>query len=593
MTPRRRILQYGAALMATGPARVGQAASVVVSAVPGPGRFAPDEFAMVGVFGLDWLLDPRFSRMLDHIAASPGAVRAVRVFGSLTLGRDKTFPTVSAGVWEDPDGTMDFGRTLAALDTLVSRGLIPFLPLTFFPRAVSSEPIRPPPDWTRWQALVRGFLDACVAQFGAPEVSRWWFEAWNEPNMPPFWGGDFDQYIALFRATSEAVRASGHEIRLGGPVLAYMPGEGRPLMERFLGILADEPALKCDFISMHRKGVWTDEEREPDLARLTDAAEATAQAVLRIMPARARGLAIVNDEADMRVGFDRPYAPRMTAQSPAWLAAVAIAHDALSARYEVHGIRFHAASDNANQQLAQGPFDGRRTLMTPVSAPDDLVKLPVYAFYEMLRLMGPHRGSGAAGALPPGVSHLLTTSADGIAALLTHHLGGDPAVFDYKLRDIPWVRVNAVTFCIDATHTNPQAAFPDISAMRQAQELGTVQGRRSGVELNGGVFRQRVVLGKFSTVLLWLTPFRQSKPATPVGIEARREYGNVVLRWAPDPSPDLYSYEVSRFGRLVSPMPLRSALWIDTAPPDGALRYEVTALSASGHRGTPAVAAVV
>ena len=585
--------------MAAGPARAGTPVPVTASAKPGPGRFAPGEFATVGVFGVDWLLDPRFTRMLDHIAASPGAVRGVRVFGSLSLGRDKTFPTTSANVWDDPDGPMDFSRTLAALDTLASRGLVPFLPLTFFPRAVSPVPTQPPPGWARWQALVRGFLDACVGRFGAGEVSRWWFEAWNEPNMPPFWAGSFEQYtgsfeqyIGLYRATSDAVRASGHKLRLGGPVVAYMPGEGAALVERFLRVLAAEPQLKCDFISLHRKGAWTNEEGDPDLARVTQAAEATAEAILRIVPERASGLAIVNDEADMLVGFDRPYPPRMTAQFPAWLASVAIAYDALSARYAAHGLRFHAASDDANQQLAQGPFDGRRTLMTPVSGPDGLLKLPVYAFYELLRLMGPLRCGPAQGALPPGVSHLLTRGEHGISALLTSYAGHHPAVLDYEIQDIPWLRVNVAVFCIDSTHTDPQAASPNIAAMRQAQELGTLRALRSGVRLRNRALRQQIPLERFSTVLVWITPFRHSAPAAPSRVAAAREGGNVVLRWTPDSSPDFYSYEVIRAGKRISPAPLRAALWIDTAPPPGALRYLVAAVSASGERSAGVVAEV-
>ena len=591
MTARRQVLQYGAALIALGAARENEPGLVWASAKPGAGKFVPDEFATVGVFGLDWLLDPRFTRLLDNLAASPGAVRAVRAFGALTLGPDKTAPTVTGDVWDDPAAPMDFTRTLAALDALVSRGLVPFLPLTFFPRAVSPAPTLPPSDWTRWQALVRGFLDACTHRFGPSAVARWWFEVWNEPNMPPFWGGSFDQYLSLYRATSQAVRASGHQIRLGGPVLAYTPGEGRALMERFLEALAAEPDLKCDFISLHRKGVWTNEERDPELGRLIAAADETAEAVLRIVPGRARGLAIVNDEADMLVGFDRPYPPRMTAQFPSWLAQVAIAYDALSARYAAHGIRFHAASDNANQQLAQGPFDGRRTLMTPVSAADDLVKLPVYAFYELLRLMSPRR-AGPAHGLPDDLAHLLTSGEHGIAALLTRYGDSDPVAFDYEVRDVPWSRVNAVTFCIDARHTNPQPAFPDPSSMRQAQELQTLRSLRSGIALQNGVFRERLELGAFGTVLLWITPFLPVAPAAPRWIEARRERGNVRLRWTPDRTPTFYSYRLTRNGAAITPMPLRSALWIDTAAADGPLRYEVAAISASGKQGAATSAAV-
>ncbi|HYZ63167.1 MAG TPA: hypothetical protein VE650_11995 [Acetobacteraceae bacterium] len=585
MTTRRGLFQYGAALLASRSAR----AAVAVSAKPASGRFSPDAFGTVGVFGVDWLLDPRFTRMLDQIAASPGAVRGVRAFGCLTLGPDKTFPTVTGRVWDDPALPIDFSRTLLALDALVSRDLVPFLPLTFFPPAVSPVPTQPPPDWTRWRALVRGFVDACVRRFGAAEVGRWWFEAWNEPNMPPFWRGSFDQYLDLYRATSETVRASGHRIRLGGPALAYTQGEGPALMERFLRALAAEPDLKCDFISLHRKGVWTDEEREPQLGRLLEAAEATAEAVLRILPGRARGLAIVNNEADMRVGFDRPYPPRMTAQFPSWLAQVAIAHDALGARYAAHGLRFLAAADNANQQLAQGPFDGRRSLMTRLGAPEDQVKLPVYAFYELLRLMQPVRAGPAAG-LPDGVSHLLTAGEHGIAALLTRYGDGDPVTFDYVVRDIPWRRVNAVTFCIDAAHTNPQEAWPDPARMRQQAELGTLGPLRSGIAPADSTLQQRLELGPFATLLFWVTPFRPTVPPPPRWLEARREGANVVLRWTADRTPAFYSYQVRRDGRAITPMPLRSAMWIDTAAPRSPRRYEVVAISASGRSSAPVAA---
>ena len=44
----------------------------------------------VGVFGLDWLLDARLMQLLDTMAASPGEVRGVQVFGPLGGGRDNT-----------------------------------------------------------------------------------------------------------------------------------------------------------------------------------------------------------------------------------------------------------------------------------------------------------------------------------------------------------------------------------------------------------------------------------------------------------------------------------------------------------------------
>ena len=559
-------------------------AAILTIAVPTPVPFAPDEFATVGVFGLDWLLDPRFTRMLDILAASPGAVRAVRVFGALSLGRDTVFPTQSAGVWDGP-GPPDFSRTLSALEALTSRGFVPFLPLSFFPPAVSPTPTRPPAEWGEWTRLVRAFLNAIMERFGLTEVTRWWFEVWNEPNMP-FWAGSFDQYLDFYRVTSEVVVASGYPIRLGGPVIAYLPGNGPVLIKRFLAFLAATPAARCDFISFHRKGSWSSEEGEPDLARVVRAADDTAQAVLRLIPSRARGLVIVDDEADMTVGFDRPYAPRMTSQSAAWLASSMVAHDALNVAYARHGIRFRAASDNANQQLARGPFDGRRTLMTPVSAaPEDLVKLPVFGFYELLRLMGSRRVPG--GPVPPEVSHLCTAGKHGMTVLFSRY-GGDGCVFDYDLTDVPWRRINIVQFCIDAEHTNAVPKM-DVVAMRLAAELAVVSPIQRGVTST----RQQVVLAPFGTILMWISPFLPRPPAAPCWVEVRREGASILLRWEPNTDMDFYSYELLRNGIPIAPDPLRAAFWIDAGPAgQGVLRpyrYAVRAVTASGAQSNWAV----
>jgi xylan 1,4-beta-xylosidase len=582
------------------------------------GPFRAEDFAVVGVFDADWLLDARYARLLDMMAAAaPGAFRAVRVFGVLNSGeREDTFPTASGSVWPAPDAPKDFSVAFAALDALVSRGLVPFLPLTFFPAAVSPSPIEPPPDDARWRELVRAFLDGVVARFGAAEVGRWWFEVWNEPNMPPFWRGDFDGYLRLYRATAEAVRASGHKLRLGGPVIAWMPnGEGEALMTRFLEFLRDAPELPCDFLSFHRKGIWTDEEAEPRMERLLDAAEFTAEAALRLVPERCRGgLPIVNDEADMKVGFDHPYEPRLTERFPSWLAAAAIGHAALGARHATPGLRFIPAADNANQHLVREPFDGRRSLATRTdAAPDDLVKLPVFAFYELLPLLGDRHGSVEApdvDAFFPGTAlhHAITAADDRVAALLTFHPveGADarPVLLDYALRDVPWPRANVALFRIDGEMSNAYAAagkrmpasLPAAAAgpLREAAELGVAAPLRSGVSLSGGRLRAPIRLAPYATALLWVTPFLPGRrPAAPRWIAVQAEAGNVVLRWTPDRDPGFWSYEVLRSTpgappRRVSPVPLRSAMWVDTAPPPGKHRYEVRTISASGVRGPAA-----
>ena len=99
--------------------------------------------------------------------------------------------------------------------------------------------------------------------------------------------------------------------------------------------------------------------------------------------------------------------------------------------------------------------------------------------------------------------------------------------------------------------------------------------------------RELISIAPYAVVAFWITPYIPDSPADPVWIEAKPEDGNIVLRWRPNAEPFFYSYEVYLIAagepdRLVSPMPLRSAMWIDTAPPPGMRKYAVRAVTASG-----------
>jgi hypothetical protein len=397
----------------------------------GQRAFARQDFGTVGIFDVDWLVQPQFIQLLDNLAASPGAFHGVRFFGSFTAGQPEAFIPESGGdVWTRADQPIDFTATFRALEALTVRGLIPFVVLGFFPPAVSSSPIRPPVDWDRWQTLVRTFFRQLEAdpRFGPEAITNWWFEVWNEPNEGRFWQGTIDEFFDVYRATSEAVDEAGISIRLGGPAIAYKPqvspDDGPPWMERFLRFIAANPDLRCDFISLHRKGTVGDD--PPDPRRLEEASAATARQALAIDARRFAGVTIWNNEADEKVGFEVPYAPRVDERGAAWLAAVTVIHDQLGERYRGGNFRFAAAADNANLQLVRSPFDGRRSIMTRVgTAETDLVKVPAYGFYELLRLLGDRHGevvSGAARLFPQtDLYHLVTVSDTHVASLLTYY----------------------------------------------------------------------------------------------------------------------------------------------------------------------------
>jgi hypothetical protein len=346
--------------------------------------------------------------------------------------------------------------------------------------------------------------------------------------------------------------------------------------------------------------------------------------VLRFVPERVRGLEIINNEADMKVGFDLPFEPRMTERFAAWLAATLIVHDALNERYAPQGLRFIAASDNANQQLIRSRFDGRRSIMTMASdVPDDLLKLPVYAFYELLPFLTGRRataGRRAAGQLPPDVYCLAAVDHDQIGVLFTSYrdrsspaeAGGGGVAISYLIEDLPWDRINVVAFRIDRTHGNvyglansAASAVQDqrgsalIRELRMNQELVAAAPIQRGLAVVGGAFWTSVELDPFATVLLWITPSRAGTPPNPAWISAERHGQNGVVRWEPSAAMDFYGYEVFRTrpdGTAqdgIAPAPLRSALWVDMAPVSGEYVYGVRTVNASGGRSEIVQAAPV
>jgi hypothetical protein len=344
------------------------------------------------------------------------------------------------------------------------------------------------------------------------------------------------------------------------------------------------------------------------LFRSVDAALETAELALAIDPERFKDLAIINDEADMRVGFNIPFGSRMDERFSAWIAALMIAYDQLSSRYRQAGLRFHAASDNANQQLVQTSFDGRRSLMTIASqSRRDLLKVSVFNIYEMFKLLGDGHGAWVEGgeSFYPNseLFHLITTSATQLGSVFAIYprTPSDALrawTIDYSLLEIPWQRVNVAAFLIDAQHSNAYAAAggpehrrpfvnsAEAAKVRSAQELAVSAPIQRNVLLRSGEFHDRFSLRPYAVIAYWITAYSTEPPAEPVWLQPHVEDGNVILRWQPNLEPFFYSYEVYLVRNdevvLLSPIPLRSAMWVDTAPPRGSRAYAVRAVSASG-----------
>ena len=134
---------------------------------------------------------------------------------------------------EDEHGqsVYNFSYLDQSYDGLLANGVRPFVELSFMPKKLASKEIlhafwykqnvAPPKDYAKWDALITEFAKHLIERYGIDEVSQWYFEVWNEPNID-FWGGDPRQptYWELYDHTVRALKAVNPRLRVGGPATA-------------------------------------------------------------------------------------------------------------------------------------------------------------------------------------------------------------------------------------------------------------------------------------------------------------------------------------------------------------------------------------
>src|SRR5580698_6005601 len=116
-------------------------------------------------------------------------------------------------------------------DGQLEAGVRPFVEMSFMPRALAASltphafwyrPLpSPPKDYAKWEELVYNFAKHLVDRYGVNEVSQWYFEVWNEPNID-FWTGEPKQatYFELYDHAARAIKRAGPGLRVGGPATA-------------------------------------------------------------------------------------------------------------------------------------------------------------------------------------------------------------------------------------------------------------------------------------------------------------------------------------------------------------------------------------
>ena len=142
-------------------------------------------------------------------------------------------------------------------DGLLKNGVRPLVEISFMPKKLAFNPdalhpfwykqnVSPPKSMERWNDLMTHFAQHLVDRYGIDEVSQWYFEVWNEPNID-FWGGVPAQksYFDLYDNTARSLKAVSPRLRVGGPATA-----AAHWVDDFLKHTSDKQ-VPVDFVSTH------------------------------------------------------------------------------------------------------------------------------------------------------------------------------------------------------------------------------------------------------------------------------------------------------------------------------------------------------
>jgi xylan 1,4-beta-xylosidase len=400
-------------------------------------------------------------------------LRAVRAVTAMSYVRFHGIFLDELGVYtETADGkpVYNFSYIDQIYDGLIKNGVRPFVELSFMPQKLAREPLRqsfwyhpyvaPPKDYRRWDALITAFAQHLIARYGIDEVSQWYFEVWNEPNLD-FWGGKPKQstYWALYDHTAQSLKAVDPRLRVGGPATAqaaWVPAFIRHCNEQHVPV---------DFVSTHVYGDDTAKDvfgTKEVIPRSHMVCRAVGKVHAEIAASPKPQLPFIMSEFNASWGT-HPQVTDAPFMGP-WLAEIVRQCDGL-----VQDMSYWTFSDVFEEQgVVKTPFYGGYGLLAVGGLPK-----PAFNAFALLHQLGEERlaleGEGA----------LLTRRKDGalVLALWNYAEAGSTAVprqVALSFRNIK--AVSAEVQSIDDTHGNVGPEYARLGApvyptQRQLEEL--------------------------------------------------------------------------------------------------------------------------
>ena len=266
-----------------------------------------------------------YARQLKFIHDTLG-IQRVRFHGILDDDM-RTFTDLSAQMpvpGAEQFTEYNFNACGAAYDNVLAAGMKPFVELSYMPGRLAlreeGRPVEgfffyrpkivPPKDDAAWVDYIQAFMRYLIHRYGVEEIRTWFFEVWNEPDLPgAFFNGTREEYFHLYALTARAIKAVDAGIPVGGPATS-----NSKWVKSFLAFCRQND-VPVDFVTTHQYagdplggvedqgdmeaenpgGDWS-QSAEQQRARLATAEEKTFLAGLRaLMPDKSETMDLPND----------------------------------------------------------------------------------------------------------------------------------------------------------------------------------------------------------------------------------------------------------------------------------------------------------
>jgi len=561
-------------LMVIGPVAMALAGPLAAGPTPGQDPFpvtiqvdasrtAPPLQPQWRFFGAD---EPNYATMKDGrtTLATLGSLAPDRVYfrtHNLLTSGDGT-PALkwgSTGIYsEDAEGRPHYDWSIVdrIFDTYRARRVKPYVELGFMPEAMSTRPIPyqhdwrpgsgelrtgwayPPRDYGRWEELIFQWVRHCVERYGREDVASWYFETWNEANLPQYyWGGTREEFFRLHDAAIHGVRRALPEARVGGPDSA---GAGDDFLQAFMAH-AKAAGTPTDFLSFHAKG-------QPEVVRTGATSHVRMGIDTHLRAADHEFAAIAGDPAfrtkPIIIGESDPEGCA-ACQGPAnayrngtmYSSYTAAVFPRLRDLAERRGLTLDGVLSWAFEFEDQAPFAGFRQLTS------NGIDLPVMNMFKLFAKMTGRRVSaisdhqvalddmlrgGVRG--PADVGSVASRDGDRLSILVWHYhdddLPGPAAAVALDLRGLPPALSRGAVlthYRIDDAHSNSFTAWQAMgaplaptnaqrAALLRAAELATIDPEPTPFATDHGRTRLRFTLPRRGVSLLVLSP-KPDQPA--------------------------------------------------------------------------------